>query len=175
MIFGILNIGFGVLGLGNLLMRNTFESFASQASNPALNSMMALMDAIHKSPTYMVWRDISVPLEGVASLALLAAGIGLLRLKNWARLASVVYAIYTIIFVFANLLVLGMVLGETLRQTLQNLPGVLLVVVAGAMLVGVVLSLAYPALLIYFMTRPKIRAAFALPAPPTLSPQSNQP
>ena len=84
-IFGILNIGFGLLGLVGLLTQNLFESFATQAPNPSLSSIMAFLDEMNKNPTFILWRNISVPLEGLASLVLLVSGIGLILLKNWAR------------------------------------------------------------------------------------------
>jgi hypothetical protein len=47
----------------------------------------------------------------------------------------------------------------------------LLVILGGVLLVaGLLISLAYPALLIFFMTRPKILPAFAPPAPPAPPP-----
>ena len=165
MIFGILNIGFGLLGLAGLLTQKMFESFAAQTPNPTLNSMMAFMDEMNKDPTVILWRDISIPLEGVASVALLAAGIGLLLLKNWARLGSIAYAIYKMIFVVANLIVLYTALGAMLQKALQNAPAVVVGIAAVSSAVGVVISLAYPGLLIFFMTRPKIVSAFQPPAP----------
>jgi len=102
---------------------------------------------------------------GPVQLALLAAGIGLLLLKNWARLGSIAYAIYKMIFVVANLIVLYTALGAMLQKALQNAPAVVVGIAAVSSAVGVVISLAYPGLLIFFMTRPKIVSAFQPPTP----------
>ncbi|MGD1084797.1 MAG: hypothetical protein ABSA47_08635 [Verrucomicrobiota bacterium] len=169
-IFGILNIGFGALGLLSLGMQNAEESFAAKSPLPWLNRVLGLLSDMYHDPTYVLWRDISVPLRALAGVALLAAGIGLLRRKNWARLASIGYGVYAILFVLANLLVMVLVLGGPVRESLRNDPA-LLVILGGVLLVaGLLISLAYPALLIFFMTRPKILPAFAPPAPPAPPP-----
>src|ERR1039458_8346141 len=99
-IFGILNIGFGLLGLGSLLLSTMFDvgGFDSTAFSPALNSyissMLALWNTLSADTVFVVWRRITVPLDFAASLTLVAAGIGLLLLKNWSRLVSIGYAIY---------------------------------------------------------------------------------
>jgi len=165
-IFGILNIGFGALGLLSLLMQNGEESFATKFSIPWLNRVLGLLNDMYHDPTYILWRDISVPLRALAGVALLAAGIGLLRMKNWARLASIVYAVYEIIFVFANLLVMVLVLGGPVRESLRSDPALLVILGVVLLVAGLLVSLAYPALLIFFMTRPKILPAFAPPSPP---------
>jgi hypothetical protein len=163
-IFGILNIGFALMGLAGLLMSESYESLPHVSSNPFLSSVIAFLDGMNKNPNYVLWRNITLPLESVASLILLASGIGLLLLKNWSRLASIGYAIYKIIFLVANLIVLPLVLGGLLQKLLQNIPSVLVFFLAGVTLGGLVLSLAYPVLLLFFLTRPKILPAFQ-PAP----------
>ena len=164
-IFGILNIGFAVMGLAGLLMSGSYDSLPHVSSSPFLSSVIAFLDGMNKNPNYVLWRNITTPLEAVASLILLASGIGLLRLKNWSRLASIGYAIYKIILLAANLIVLPLVLGGLLQKLLQNTPGPVLFILAGVMLGGVALALAYPVLLLFFLTRPKILPAFQ-PAPP---------
>jgi hypothetical protein len=164
-IFGILNIGFGLLGLAGLLTQSLFTSFATQAPNPSLSSVMAFLDEMNKNPTFILWRNISVPLEGVASLALLVAGIGLMLLKNWARVASVSYGVYKIVFDLANIVILYLALGDILQKALKNFPAAAIPIAAVLALVGVLLTMTYPALLIFFLTRRKNVAAFQ-PAPP---------
>jgi hypothetical protein len=164
MIFGILNIGFGALDLMGLLMRSATESLAVKSPFPWLNSALALLDYMYQNPTYILWRDIATPLQALAGVALLAAGIGLLKLKNWARLASIAYGIYAMIIVLSNLAVMCLVLGGRVREGLQNVPASLVLLGVILLLAGLVVSLAYPALLIFFMTRRKILPAFAPPA-----------
>jgi hypothetical protein len=52
-----------------------------------------------------------------------------------------------------------------LQKALQNAPAVVVGIAAVSSAVGVVISLAYPGLLIFFMTRPKIVSAFQPPTP----------
>ena len=108
-IFGILNIGYGLLGLGWVLLSKMLEGFdampAGASMGPYFSSMAALWEAMSKDPAFVVWNRISVPLDVAAGVGLTAAGIGLLLLKNWSRLLSNGWAVYTVISVFLNLAV----------------------------------------------------------------------
>jgi hypothetical protein len=164
-IFGILNIGFGAMGLLGAFMSGMFENMGAMASNPQLNSIVAFMETLHKDPGYILWQKISMPLEIAACLILMAAGVGLLRLKSWGRLTSIGYAVYKILFSIIVVFVLYHALHGLLEETLRQASGpVRAALMVGTPLVGgvaLVLSLAYPALLLFFLTRPKIVAAFA--------------
>ena len=67
-IFGILNIGFAVLGLFGLLFSLVILSHTDHSKNPMLQAM-------YDNPAYAAWIKISMPLGGVVSVALLAAGL----------------------------------------------------------------------------------------------------
>jgi hypothetical protein len=167
-LFGILNIGIGLLELGGVLLSTMFESSDLPAASPASSSflapMLALWNAISTDPAYAVWRRITVPLDAAASLALVAAGIGLLLLQHWSRLLSIGCAIYKILFVFLDCAVLFVALHRVLAGALPGRAGADIAFVVAAAVLGAILTLAYPALLIYFLTRPK--AVLALqPAP----------
>jgi hypothetical protein len=163
-IFGILNIGFGSLGLGWMLLSKMFEGFDASSPGSPLGSyfasMMALWNAISTDPAFVVWNRISASLDVAASLALVAAGIGLLLLKNWSRRLSTGWAIYTIISVFLNLAVLFVVLHRALANALAAGTGASTALVIAAAALGAVLTLVYPALLIFFLTRPRVVLAF---------------
>ena len=166
-IFGMLNIGLGLLGLGGMLLSTNFEGFGASAASPSFNSVFAFMDTLNHNPGYMLWNTITVPLNATASLLLVAAGVGLLLLKNWARLASIGCGIYKIAFVILNIVVLGLALREILAKSMQVAGAFVMVILALAAFVGTLLTLAYPLLLIYFLTRPKIIQAFQpAPSPP---------
>ena len=96
----------------------------------------------------------------LGGLLLVAAGVGLLLLKNWARLASIGCGIYKIAFAMLNLAVLCLALREILAKALQGAGAVVLVILGLAGFVGAILTLAYPVLLIWFLTRPKAVLAF---------------
>jgi hypothetical protein len=139
-IFGILNIGFGLLDLLVTLFSIFVLPKMGMSANPALIQM-------HEN----LWTKITTPTDGIAAVALLAAGVGLLLLQGWARTVSIIYGVYTILVTIVGVVVtLG---GDT----------------SGFMkigsLFGAMVSLVYPVLLIIFMMRPKVVAAFK-PAPP---------
>jgi hypothetical protein len=175
MIFGILNIGFGVFGVAGLLTQNavgSFGSLANQSPVPWIQQIVGFLEELYKTPVYILWRDISVPLEGVASLVLLLAGVGLLRVKNWARLASIGYAVYAVIFFIANVIVLWLATSRQLQQAYRSVSAAVVALGVAILVTCVGLTLAYPALLFFFMTRPKVVAAFQPPSPSPSPPLS---
>ncbi|MGD0410961.1 MAG: hypothetical protein ABSC18_04600 [Verrucomicrobiota bacterium] len=159
-ILGMLNIGLGLLGLAGMLLSTMFEGLGAPAAGPSFNSVLAFMDTLYHNPVYMIWNRITFPLNAAASLLLVAAGVGLLLLKNWARLASIGCGIYKIAFAMLNLAVLCLALREILAKALQGAGAVVLVILGLAGFVGAILTLAYPVLLIWFLTRPKAVLAF---------------
>jgi hypothetical protein len=139
-IFGILNIGFGLLDVIVTLF------------------LMVVLPKIHLpgNSVFILIRDNSwskntMPFDIVAAMALLAAGIGLLLSKNWARILSIIYGIYTIaVCVVGGIVTLsGGPLGFGMITSL----------------LGSMASLIYPVLLIIFMMRPNVVAALK-PVPP---------
>jgi hypothetical protein len=157
-IFGILNIGFAAFGLLSLLLSTVFLSQMNTGANPVLKAM-------NDNPAYVTWTKISVPVGGIASVVLLAAGIGLLMLKNWARVVSIGYSIYAIVGGIIGGIVMFNVFESMLHQGAGGSPSVMIIGAMVGSLIGIVFALVYPILLIIFMTRPKIIAAFG-PAQP---------
>jgi len=139
-IFGILNIGFGLLDV----LVTLFSLFVLPRMNMANNPIL-------KQTHDTVWTRITMPLDGIAAVVLLAAGVGLLLLQNWARIASIGYGSYAILVTVAGTIVTLM--GDT--------SGIMKI----GSLIGCVVSLVYPVLLIIFMKRSNVVAAFK-PAPP---------
>ena len=98
-VFGILNIGFGVLGIFGLLgTMLVFAMIKDTTSNPVIQ-------LIHNNPAYAAWMNLSIVLGLAARVVLLAAGIGLLKLKPWARMLSIAYAIYAIVMILVGTVV----------------------------------------------------------------------
>lgn len=158
MIFGILNIGFGMLGLVSLLVSMVFMSHMNAAGNPILQKM-------NENPQYVAWTKISFPLGGIASIVVLAAGIGLLLLQNWARIASIGYGIYTILGCLVGSIVMINVFSTIMPHNANGPAGIVMMAPMIGAFFGMALSLVYPILLIIFMTRPKVVAACS-PAQP---------
>ena len=113
---------------------------------------------------------ISIVLGLLVSLALLAAGIGLLMLKPWARIVSILYAIYSIVMLIVGSVVNYFFLIQPLLQQAQQKQGPEAAgAVGGAIggMFGSCFGLIYPVLLLIFMLRPNIKAAFGQTDAPT--------
>src|SRR6266853_2727808 len=121
-----------------------------------------------ESPNFVTLMKVRLPIGLITSAVLLTTGIGLLRLKPWARKVSIGYAIYAILFVLINVpinfFLLYWPMLEHGRQ-LQGPQGVVMIFAAILGTVGGVLGWVYPVLLCIFMTRPKFVAAFQSPPP----------
>jgi hypothetical protein len=108
------------------------------------------------------WEVVSVIELPLASLWLLATGIGLLGLRAWARVSGIVYGFYGIIF---ELVTIGMIVIFAMPE-LQSLTGTAPSEGAGSAVVklvvgvlGSLVSMVLPILLIVFMSKPKAAAA----------------
>jgi hypothetical protein len=144
-IFGILNIGFGVLGVITTIVGMALHSPGGAALSPIIKK-------VYDNPSFSAWMKIATPLGSVAALVIIAAGIGLLLLRDWGRLTSIGYAIYGIVIALVNTtLMLNAAFGEQ---------GLTMIILLFAALVGLVFGLVYPVLLLIFMTRAKVKAAF---------------
>jgi hypothetical protein len=159
-VFGILNILFAALGmLSVLLLAALFTVVGSSTNNPVVR-------LIHESSAYAAWLVVSIILGMIAAAALLAAGIGLLNLKSWARIVSIVYAIYALVSVPVSQLVNYFFLVRPLfeqagHQQQPQVVGAAFGALGGS--IGGCFGLVYPILLLVFMTRPNVVAAFKTP------------
>jgi hypothetical protein len=167
-VFGILNIVFAAFGIFGLLGSAVMLFGTPDSNNPVIKIM-------HENPGYATWLKVNL-LLGIPSCACLAAsGIGLLRLKSWARILSIVYAVYAILLGFLGVAinVIFLVLPLLRRAQEQNGPeavGFIAGAIGGSL--GGCIGLVYPVLLLMFLTRPKLAAAFREnPQSATLPPQ----
>lgn len=169
-VFGILNILFAAFGVFGIVMSIAVLKLvgANQANNPVIK-------LLHDNPVYAAWFKLMIPLGLISTAVLLAAGIGLLLLKNWARITSIVYAIYTLIICLLGLVMNSVFLLMPLLNQSGNGSSAEVAGQIGAAIgtvVGGLFSLVYPILLLIFMTRPKVIAAFQQAAyPPATAPQ----
>jgi len=85
-VFGILNIVFAVLGVFGMIGILVLFSMSEASNNPVVRIM-------RESPRYAAWLKLTIPFGLLACIVLLAAGIGLLRLKSWARKVSIGFAV----------------------------------------------------------------------------------
>jgi len=156
-VFAILNIVFGLFGLGGAIISAIVLPMLPGADkNPALKIM-------HNSPAFESWMKIALALGVLGSIALIAAGIGLLQMKSWGRRLSIVYGIYAILLAIVSGIMNYKFLVAPLLQEAHNKQGPEAAGAIGGAIGGVIggcIGLIYPVLLIIFMTRPKVVAAF---------------
>jgi len=151
----------GVIGL--------FASIAlffapADSNNPVIKIM-------HENPAYAAWLKFCIPLGLLACAALLAAGIGLLCLKSWARKLSIAYAIYAILFGILGMVINFFFLVRPMIEQAQQKSGTEAAGAIGAAVggsFGGCIGLIYPVLLLIFMLSPKVAAAFQPPPPPQM-------
>jgi hypothetical protein len=155
-VFGVLNIVFAVLGaIGVAASLMLFGSQAG-AENP-------IVQLIHDNPTYALWMKFSASAGLVVCVLLMAAGIGLLMLKPWARGLSIFYGIYAIVMGIVGTAVNYFYLVQPIIERAQQKQGPEAAAAIGGAIGGTIggcVGLIYPVLLLVFMTRPKIVAAF---------------
>jgi hypothetical protein len=155
-VFAVLNIGFAVLGIVGVLSSVMLFAVAGDASkNPVIQ-------IIHDNPSYALWMKMSIPLGLVSSGALLAAGIGLLKLQPWARTLSIVYALYAMFMVIIGSVVNYFCLMRPMLEQAQGKSGPDAAAAIGGAIGGTVggcFGLIYPILLLIFMLRAKTTEA----------------
>jgi len=156
-VFGILNILFGVLGLCGTAGSSAMF-FMELPRDPAMpNPMLDLLDS---NPTFRLFMQVTLVLGGLASLALLAAGIGLLLTKAWGRMLSIGYAWYAIVSGIVSMIVQWTSVVQPMLAARQGDAIDVFGLVVGNLL-GSLFSFAYPIVLLVFMNRAPVRAALA--------------
>ena len=155
--FGILNIVFAAFGIFGVI--GSAMMFAL-AGNPSNNPVIQI---IHDNPTYAAWMKLSIPLGLATSAVLLAAGIGLLLLKPWARLLSIGYAVYAIVMVITSTVINYLFLVQPMMQQAHGKSGPEAAAAIGGAIGGTLggcFGVLYPVALLIFMLLPKVAAAF---------------
>jgi uncharacterized membrane protein YGL010W len=100
----------------------------------------------------------------VFGIVLIASGIGLLLLQNWARILAIIYSVLEMIFVVAGAVFSQRLVMQAMTAQVHGAPaGVMAVVAQISLALGIVIGLAYPVLLLIFMTRPKVIEGFNSP------------
>jgi uncharacterized membrane protein YidH (DUF202 family) len=158
LIFGILNIGYGLFKLAGL----AFAAVMSHVKMPA----NANIPSMNNDPTFIAWSKYAFPLGGALGVALIAFGIGLLLMKNWARLGSIVYAVIDIVLVVVGTLVMWPV-TQRMMEAMPNVPhGMVSGIASISLVLQLIFGLAYPALVLFFMTRDNVIEACQPELPP---------
>jgi hypothetical protein len=92
--------GLGLLGtccggVALLVLSSLAGSMPAPPGQPnPLKEMQTLFESI---PGYIPFMIASAILGAIAAIVLIVAGIGLLRMRRWARITCLIYAVYTIL------------------------------------------------------------------------------
>ncbi len=160
-VFGILNILFGVLGICGIAMSAVVLFIPLSAQMTAENPALQLME---ENAAYRTFTQVAVVLGFAATAALIAAGIGLLQLRPYGRSLSIGYGIYAIVMNLAGTFVnVAIVFPALLEKANEAGGGPAQAGAYGGIIGGVggsCIGLIYPGLLLYFMFRPNMVAAF---------------
>ena len=165
-VLGILNIVFGAFAILASLL--SLVSFMSQS--PGTPSGNPVLDMMANSPGLATWTKVSTVLGIFAAIGQMISGVGLLQLLEWGRKLAIGVALYSILLTilgfFANMFLLVRPLLEAANTSTD--PAMKAGAIAGAFagFFGSCGGLIYPAILLFFMTRPEIVAVFQ-PAPPS--------
>jgi hypothetical protein len=180
---GILNIVFGSLflictlcgGIGLLMMMNSSSMFAVNGVN-VLGDMWDYLK--REVPAYPAITIGSLLAGLVLNIVLLVAGIGLLNMKNWGRVLSLIYSVISIVEQIGMLIfTLAFVNPATQRWQQDFLRRVGGRLPPGAMssdsslsnvlsVIGSVLGVAYAVVLLIMMLLPRVSAALSGGPPP---------
>jgi len=156
-VFAILNIAFAVMGiLSTMGTMALFFGTSAGADNPYLQ-------AIHSSGVYAIWMKLIMVLGLVVSVVLFVAGLGLMKVLPWGRTLSIAYGVYEIVIVLMGVIMNYIFLLQPMMAQANQEQGPQAAATAGkaiAATFGGCLQFIYPCLLIIFMMRPNVMAAF---------------
>ena len=157
-VFGILNLVFGGFGL----LITAVQAIALFLVNPQPGQVDPMLDA---NSLWGMWTRVSIVLSVAMVTLLILSGIGLLTWRPWGRSLAIGYAVFGIVVGIVSILMPLSLFAQPAFEDLKarggpEAVGMMAGVVGGAM-VGGCIRLIYPALLWYYMTRPRVIAAFS--------------
>jgi hypothetical protein len=176
LVVAILQIGFGSLVLlsnlcaGAIQLGGGAKMFAPPAGAQAAPDVDGMIRA--RVPYYDAWQAGGVALGVVAGTVMLVSGIGLLRMRPWARKVTIGYACYNIVSTIANFVFAVTVTAPVMKEVLEEmradpkLPPQAAGVITMTEMIGKIGTysslafLAYPVILLAIMFFPHVRAAF---------------
>lgn len=159
-VFGVLNIVFGCLGLCGSIF-GTIGLFAPQPpgqQNPILDAM--------ENPVYETVNMVNIGLGFVFAIVLIVAGILLLKRNRMGRTLSLVYVAYSILSIIVGLAVFFGFVYKPLSEAVAAEAGpegqAMQIGIMFGMGLGVCFGLAYPIVLMIFMMTGKVKQALGI-------------
>lgn len=156
-VFGILNLVFGLLGICGTAASSAMF-FVELPRDPLVPN--PALELIESNPTYRTLMLVMIGIGLLASLALLVAGIGLLRSKPWGRTLSIGYAWYGIFGAIFGMIVNWVYLVQPMLAKWNPAFGpaeATAVSTAVSGILGGCFGMIYPIVLLVFMQRPTLR------------------
>jgi len=151
LVLGILNIMFGVIGV--------FGLFGSAAILLGMNPSNPMNHILEASDFYRVYLWASFVLGFFATIVLVAAGIGLILSKAWARPATIAYGVYAIVMSLVGQVINAVfVIGPLMESASAGGGPEAIGATAGAIggMAGGCIGLIYPIVLLVFMFRKNV-------------------
>ena len=159
-VIAVFTIIFGILGLMGVTVQFLQiivpDVFQFGGPNP-------VNDLMRNDRLIAFWSGAMAGAAGILALLELAGGIGVLSLKPWARKALLSYAVGAIVAGLVGTIFNITVMMPKLSQIPQNRPEVRMTIQLMPIMTigGFLLGLILPVCVLIFMTRAKVKAAFA--------------
>jgi hypothetical protein len=159
-------------GMCGMLVMSSMSGSPAFAANPVLNAM-------NSNPAFKAFNTIMQIVGLFVSLLVMVAGIASLNLKPWARKLMIGLAVYYSIAIVVGTIVSFLVVTPAMTQAMVNqtpaLPGSSMprAFFAISSIFTLVLYWACAFIVIFFYTRPNVKAAFEdtpPPLPPAMPP-----
>ena len=151
-VFGMLNI---VLG--------AFAAISMVFQALAVAGLLSAMP-VSGNTLYNVWQWVSLPIAAIGCAAQLLSGVGLLLMKPWARRLAVALASYglvtTTLATTMGILFSSAMVDQALMPGGGPPPGVMRAIMIGSMVLGALINFLYYGTMWYFLSRPRMIAAF---------------
>jgi hypothetical protein len=160
-VFGILNLVFGVLGICGIAFSAIILFIPLDPEMVRGNPALRLMQ---ENQFYKLFTQVGIVLGTLAHLAQIISGIGLLTMKSYGRTLALVYGWYAIIATVLTVIVNVFIVFPALYENMNvarpgpEQAGAIGGIIGGV--IGIVIAPIYPGLLLFFMYRPKVIAAY---------------
>jgi hypothetical protein len=162
-VLAVLGIVVGALGLVSLPMNLLYIATGWRAAGP----MGPAIWANHTFRTYML---VSLPISTVVGVLCIVAGVGMLRLRAWARKLAIGLIVFELISQIAGAFIMGPQVTSIFTDAMQSMPAMppgapdlsfMKPALIGAVVTGTLVATAVMTVLLVLLTRPHVKEALA--------------